>query len=110
MVGVARDFSTDARLFEDIHRLQEQWLDHADVACNGSQLWCATERVKYRIKVVHRVTELVQTEMGIIAQMAGGVKGVFLKETANCFTARQEVVVTRMQWLAVSGKDRRLFW
>ena len=59
VVSMTGDFTADMRLLEDIHRLQQQRLAHADVVCNCSQFGCATKRAEHWIKVVHGMAELV---------------------------------------------------
>ena len=67
VVGVAIHLATNPRLFEDVHRLQQEGIAHPQVSGHCSHSWCATEGVKDRIEVMHRVAELVQAEMRFAA-------------------------------------------
>jgi hypothetical protein len=69
----------------------------------------AFECIEDRIEIVHRVTELVEAQMGIGPEAASGIEGVLLEEAADRLAAREEIFVTGMQRLAVAGEDRRLF-
>jgi hypothetical protein len=108
MVGVADHFPADARLLEDVHRLQQQRRLQADVARDRGKGCRAAECIEHRVEVVHRVAELVEAQVRICAQPAGGVKGVLFEEAADRLAAAQEVLVARVQGAAVGCEDRGL--
>ena len=53
------DFAADARLLEDVHRLQEQRLGDAEIGYQLFDCRRARELIKHRIKVVQRVADLI---------------------------------------------------
>jgi len=110
VVGVAGDFTADVRLLEDVHRLQQQRVAHADVTRNRSKLRRAAERVEHRIEIVHRMPEFVERQVRLRTQTPRLVERILFKKATDLFAARQEVVVARVLRFAVGGEHCGLFW
>jgi len=60
VVGMARHLTADVRLLEDVHRLQQERIDHAEIRCHVGKCRSSAECIELGIEVVHRMTELVQ--------------------------------------------------
>lgn len=64
-----------------------------ETLCDRRKFGRAAKAIEHRIKVVHRVTELIEAKVGRSLQAAIGPKCRVLEEAANRLTARQECLI-----------------
>src|SRR6266480_3239279 len=102
---MASHLATDVRLFEDVHRLQEQRSHNVEVRYQLPDFSGARKLVEYRIKIVKGVSDLVDRLLFSLAQTAVIEKRILLEEKTNLF-ARVEEVIIRETRLLTGRKDR----
>ena len=62
VVAMETDLTSDTGLLEDVHRLEQPGVAEAEIGGDRCQLRCAAEGLERRVKVVHRVAELVDRQ------------------------------------------------
>jgi hypothetical protein len=94
-VLVAAHLAADVRRLEDVHRLDQPWIDEAEILGERRERGRARERGEGRVEVVQGVADLVQREGLGPAQRAGLVERARLEEEADLVARREEVRVGR---------------
>ena len=92
-VLMRQDFTTDARRFEDVHRLDDRRILEADTFCNLCQLRRTGELVEHWIQVMHGMAHLVQGVLFPLPEFAIVVERAVLEEKANLVARLDEIVV-----------------
>ena len=104
-VLVADHLGTDPRLLEDVHGLEEQGLDVADVRRDLGQGRAAGELIEDRVEVVERVPDLVDRQLLRLAQLPGLGEGIGLEEESDLVARIEEVAVPAVP--ALAGLEHR---
>src|SRR6266542_788002 len=102
---MTRHFATDARLLEDVHRLQEQRVGNAEIASKLFDFRRSRKAVKDWIEIVQRVADLVNRPLFTLPQCSVRQECILLKEEADLVTRFQEIVIASAV-LFVCGEDR----
>ena len=103
-------FSADARLFKYVHRLQQQRVGNPNLLSNSSHFRCAAERTKHWVKIVHRVSKFVETQVCFRAQHTAFIKCIFFKKATDFVTACQKIFIGRVLCCGVCSKDGGFLW
>src|SRR5215475_2167521 len=104
-VLMAGDIAADIRLFEDVHRLQEDRLGVTQIGADRRQLRLSRKGVEDRVEVVQRVPDFIDRPLLVVSQAAIGSESVLFKKEADLVAGVEEVIVARSGLLA-SRKDR----
>jgi len=104
-VLVAMHLAADARLLEDVHRLDQQRPRQADRPGDPGEPRIAREPVEHRVEIVQGVADLVQRQLLGLAQPPLGVEGVGLEEEADLVAGFEEVAVAAVA-LVVGAENR----
>src|SRR5262249_32603125 len=104
-VLMACDLAADIRLFEDVHRLQEQRLGVTQIAADRRQPRLPRKGVEDRVEIVQRVTDFIDRALLGVSQGDAGGESLFFKKEADLVAGVEEVIVAHAGLLA-SRKDR----
>src|SRR5215813_11724059 len=104
-VLVACDLAADIRLFEDVHRLQEQRLGVTQIAADRRQRGLPRKGVEDRVEIVQRVPDFIDRALLGVSQADVGSESLFFKKEADLVAGVEEVIVAHAGLLA-SRKDR----
>src|SRR5215510_2183216 len=99
------DLAADVRLFEDVHRLQEQRLGESQTGADRRQPGLPRKGVEDRVEIVQRVPDFVDRALLGVSQAAVGGESLLFKKEANLVARVEEVIVARSGLLS-SRKDR----
>ncbi len=103
-VLVTADLAADARLLEDVHRLQGQRIDQTDVCGDLGDVRVVGEPLELVVEVVLRVADLVDAQLLRLRQLAIGAECLLLEEAPGARSAREELTVGDAL-LLVRGED-----
>src|SRR5215510_13922234 len=104
-VLMACDLAADVRLFEDVHRLQEQRIGVAQIAADRRQPRLPRKGVEDGVEVVQRMPDFIDRALLGVSQAAVGIESLFFKKVADLVAGVEEVIVAHAGLLA-SRKDR----
>src|SRR5262245_56472345 len=104
-VLMACDLAADIRLFEDVHRLQQQRLGVTQLAADRRQPGLPRKGVEYRVEIVQRVPDFIDRALLGVSQAGVGSESLFFKKEADLVAGVEEVIVAHAGLLA-SRKDR----
>ena len=77
------NFAANPGLLKYVHRLQKPWRAHSNLLGKCTKFFGMAERAELGVQVVHRMAKLVEAQMCLVAQCAGGVERIFFEEAAN---------------------------
>ena len=77
------DFTSNVRLFEDVHGLQQQWFDDPKIRNEPLDGRRSRKPVKDRIEVVERVSDLINRSLLALPQRSVRKKSILFKEKTN---------------------------
>jgi len=107
VVGVALHLAADPRSLEDVHRLQQARIAHADRLRHAREILGAAEGVEGRVEVVQRVPQLVQARVRRVDERAIRPHGVLLVEGARRRAAVEEPALVGVARRPVRAEDHR---
>ena len=90
---MATNLATNMLLLTDVHGLQSEGIGHTNVARHRGKFFCITECFKNGIKVVHRVSNFVDTHFFGLTQDSLLIKCLFFKETVDASRRIDELLV-----------------
>jgi hypothetical protein len=93
---MAADFAADARLLEDVHRLQQQRLGDAQPRHQPGKRRLAREVLEDRVEVVQRMADLVDPARLALLQTAVCLERLLLEEKADLVAGFEKVAILRM--------------
>ena len=102
---VATHLTTDAWLFEDVHRLQREGIGESDVGGDLGDVGVVGEGLELVVEVVLGVTDLVDAQFLGLRQLAVGSERLLFEEAPGARAARQELAVGDA-FLFVGGEHR----
>ena len=102
---MATDLAADVRLLEDVHRLQCQRVDEAEVGGDLGEPGLVGEPLELVVEVVLGVADLVDAQFLRLRQVAVGTERILLEEAPHGRPAGQELTV-RHPFLLVGGEHR----
>src|SRR5687767_12468154 len=105
---MTRYFAADVRLFEDVHRLQQQRLVKTEHGGEFPYIRIAREATKHGIEIVKSVSDLVDRLFLGILERAIGIEGVLFEEETNLVAGSEEVII-RQTILFVRRENRNNF-
>ncbi len=77
------NFAANARLLENVHRLQQQRVSDAEISYELFDFGCARKVVERWIQIVERVADLVDRLLLTLPQRAIRKEGVLFEEETN---------------------------
>src|SRR5215510_10606914 len=104
-VLMAGDLAADIRLFEDVHRLQDQRFGVAQIAADRRQPRLPRKGVEDLVEIVQRVPDFIDRALLGVSQAAVGSESLFFKKEADLVAGVEKVIVAHAGLLA-SRKDR----
>src|SRR2546428_4881842 len=104
-VLMASDLAADIRLFEDVHRLQEQRLDVTQTGADPRHFRLPRKGVEDRVEIVQRMPDFIDRSLLGVSQAPVGSESALFKKEANLVAGVEEIIVTHAGLLA-RRKDR----
>src|ERR1700752_4298326 len=92
-VLMTRHFAADVRLFEYIHRLQEQRIPDSEPPCYFLHLLTTREAIEDRIEIMQGMSDLIDRLFLHILQSTIGVESVLFEEETNLIAGGEEVII-----------------
>ena len=88
IISVGVNLASNPRIFEDIHRLHNNWSFHPeDFRSNLLEYITIGKSLKNSVKLMQRVTNLIQTVLHLLLKLILLIKSIILKKESNFIPA-----------------------